>query len=67
MIGEMNHMLGYKNVMEDPFNPRVVPYVEKNLIDLDDPTNSEANSADRKEVYSNIGLLKKCVAEESYG
>ena len=58
----MNHRLGYKNFIEDPFNPRVVPYVERNLIDLDDPANLEATSIDPKEVCSEIEVLKKWVA-----
>ena len=64
LIAEMNHRLGYKNAFEDPFNPRVVPYMETNLIDLDDPANSKATSIDPKEVQSEIAFLKKWVAEE---
>ena len=57
----MNHKLGYVNVMKDH---RRVPYVETNLIDLDDPSNSEATSIDPKEVCSKIEVLKKWVAKE---
>lgn len=46
----MNHRIGLKISLEDPFNPTVVPYMETNLIDLDGPTNLEATSADLKEV-----------------
>ena len=61
---DMNRRLGFKSSFEDPFNPREVPYMETNLIDLDDPGDSEATSADPKEVQSEIGVLKKWVAEE---
>ena len=53
---DMNHRLGYGNFMKDP---RIVPYMETNLIDLDDPIDSEVTSADPKEVCSEIELLKK--------
>ena len=48
-ILDMNHRLGYGNVMKDP---RTVPYMEPNLMDLDDPTHSEATFVDPKEVCS---------------
>ena len=51
VIGEMNHKLGYGNVMKDLFDPRVVLYGETNLIDLDDHTNSEVTSTNLEEVY----------------
>ena len=63
-IKEMNHKMAYRNAMENSFNPRQVPYVETNLIDLDDPVDSEATSIDPKEVYLEIEVLKKWVAEE---
>ena len=58
---EMNHRSGYGNSMKDH---RMVPCAETNLIDLDDPTDSNATFLDPKEVYSEIGLLKKWVVEE---
>ena len=39
-IADMNYRLGFRSSFDDPFNPRVAPYVEPNLIDLDYPTNS---------------------------
>ena len=51
VMAEMNHRMGYKNVMKDPFNPREVTYVETNLIDLDDLANSEETSTNKKQVY----------------
>ena len=38
--------------------------MQPNLIDLDDPIDSEATSIDPKELQLDIGLLKKWVAEE---
>lgn len=64
VMAKMNHRFGYKIVMEDPFNPRIVPYMETNLIDYEDPIDSEATAVDPKEVYPEIGVLNKWVAEE---
>ena len=64
LIVDMNHRLGSRSAFEDPFNPRVVQYMETNLIDLDDLTDLEATSVDPKEVRSEIGILKKWVAKE---
>ena len=64
LIVDMNYRLGFRSSFDNPFNPRVVPYVEPNLIDLDDPTDSKATSADPKEVHSEIGVMKKWIAEE---
>jgi hypothetical protein len=50
LMVDMNHRLGLKSSFEDHFNPRAIPYMETNLIDLDDPANSEVTSADPKEV-----------------
>ena len=50
MIAKMNHRLGSRSAFEDPFNPRAIPYIENNLIYLDDPTDSEAISIDPKKV-----------------
>jgi hypothetical protein len=44
LIENMNYRLGLKNSFEDPFNPRVVPYMETNLIDLDDPVDLDTNT-----------------------
>ena len=60
----MNHRLGLRSSFDDPFNPRAAPYIEPNLIDINDPANSEATSADPKEVRSEIGVLKKWIDEE---
>lgn len=60
----MNHRLAYKNATENSFNPRPTPYVETNLIDLNDHVDLEATSTDPKEVYSEIEVLKKWGAEE---
>ena len=64
LISKMNHRLGCKSSFGDPFNPRVVPYMEPNLIDLDDPTDSKATSIDPKEVQLEIGFFNKWVTKE---
>lgn len=48
LIVDMNHRLGLNSSFEDPFNPREVPYMETNLIDLDDPVDSEATQTLKK-------------------
>lgn len=48
VIKEMNQRLGYRNSVDTTFNPRQVLYVETNLIDLDDPVDSEATFVDPK-------------------
>ena len=58
---DMNHRLGYGNAMKDP---RIVPYMEANPIDLDDLVDSEATFVDPKEVCSEIEHLKKWVPKE---
>ena len=58
---EMNHRLGYGNAMKDH---KIVPFMETNLIDLDDPTNSEVTFANPKEVCLEIEVRKKWVVEE---
>lgn len=63
-IADINCRLGFRSSSDNLFNPRVAPYMEPNLIDLDDPADSEATSADSKEVQSEIGFLKKWIAEE---
>lgn len=60
----MNYRLGFRSSFDKTFNPRATPYVEPNLIDLDDPADSETTSANPKEVHSKIGSLKKWIAEE---
>ena len=42
LISKMNHRLGLRSSFRDPFNPRIVPYVEPNLINLNAPSDSEA-------------------------
>ena len=50
LIVKMNHRLRSRITFEDPFNLRAIPYMETNLIDLDDPMDLEATSAYPKEV-----------------
>ena len=49
LISKMKHRLGLKSSFGDPLNPRAIPHIEPNLIDLDEPANSEATSTDPKE------------------
>lgn len=42
LIAKMHHRLGFKSCFGYPSNPKIVSYTEPNLIDLDDPTDSEA-------------------------
>ena len=53
---EMNYKLGYGNAMKDH---KTVPFMETNLIDLDDPIDSEATSTNPKEVCLEMEVLKK--------
>lgn len=64
VMKEMNHRLGYKNTLDVFFNLRQTPYVEINLIDLDDPVDSEATYANPEEVYLEIEILKRRVVRE---
>ena len=59
----MNQRLSPKNPSWNPFISKDVSYTQPNLIDLDDPIDSEATSVDPKELQSNIGLLKKKLNE----
>ena len=53
---ENNYRLGYGNVMKDR---RTIPFVETNLIDLDDHVDLEENYVDPKEVHLEIEVVKK--------
>ena len=64
LIAEINKRLGPKSSFGNPFNSKVVSYIQPSLIDLDDPIDSKATSIDPKELQSEIGFLKKWVAEE---
>ena len=48
LIADMNHRLGLRSAFDDPFSPREAPYVEPNLIDLDNLVDLEATSTDPK-------------------
>ena len=60
----MNQRLSARNPSQNPFISKDVSYTQPNLIDLDDPINSEATSIDPKELQSEIGFLRKWVVEE---
>ena len=64
LVAKVNQRLGPKSSFGDPFNSKAISYVEPNLIDLDDPVDSEATSIDPKDLQLEIGFLKKWVAEE---
>ena len=60
----MNHKPRLRSSFDDPFNPRTAPYTEPNVIDMDDPADLEATSANPKDVRSKIGVLKKWIVED---
>ena len=60
----MNHRWGYKNNLEAIFNFRQVPYVERNLIDLDDRADLETTYADPDELLPKNEILRKKVTKE---
>ena len=60
----MKQRLSLENSSKNPFISKVISYTQPNLIDLDDPIDSEATSVDPKKLQSEIGFLKKWVVEE---
>ena len=60
----MKQRLSLKNSSKNPFISKPISCTQPNLIDLDDPIDSEATSIDPKELQSEIGFLRKWVVEE---
>ena len=64
LIAKMNQIFGLQSSFGNPFISKAISHTKPNLIDLDEPIDSEATSIDPKELQSEIGFLKKLIGEE---
>ena len=62
MANEMNHSWGFREKLDMSFSPRQEPYVA-NLMDFD-PMDSKATTIDHEELFPELVLLRKRVADE---